>query len=131
MSGVILVCVFKQKTAYEMRISDWSSDVCSSDLCAGSDRADGNPFLSHAFLHALEESGSVGAEAGWQPQHLLMTDKAGRLVGAAPMYLKGQDRKRVVSGKSVSVRVDLGGRRIIKKKKYKNKCTYAQSTERT
>src|SRR3546814_2621681 len=32
-----LLCVFffKQKTAYEMRISDWSSDVCSSDLCAG------------------------------------------------------------------------------------------------
>src|SRR3546814_2592377 len=29
---------FKQKTAYEMRISDWSSDVCSSDLLAGSDR---------------------------------------------------------------------------------------------
>src|SRR3546814_7386161 len=26
---------FKQKTAYEMRISDWSSDVCSSDLCSG------------------------------------------------------------------------------------------------
>src|SRR3546814_2342501 len=26
---------FKQKTAYEMRISDWSSDVCSSDLCRG------------------------------------------------------------------------------------------------
>src|SRR3546814_11944234 len=30
---------FKQKTAYEMRISDWSSDVCSSDLCAGKDAA--------------------------------------------------------------------------------------------
>src|SRR3546814_2875833 len=30
--GVSYVCVFKQKTAYEMRISDWSSDVCSSDL---------------------------------------------------------------------------------------------------
>src|SRR3546814_1579492 len=29
---VYIVCVFKQKTAYEMRISDWSSDVCSSDL---------------------------------------------------------------------------------------------------
>src|SRR3546814_16021050 len=28
----MIVCVFKQKTAYEMRISDWSSDVCSSDL---------------------------------------------------------------------------------------------------
>src|SRR3546814_6116992 len=29
----ILIYFFKQKTAYEMRISDWSSDVCSSDLC--------------------------------------------------------------------------------------------------
>src|SRR3546814_12791255 len=29
---VVVFCVFKQKTAYEMRISDWSSDVCSSDL---------------------------------------------------------------------------------------------------
>src|SRR3546814_6799560 len=28
-------CFFKQKTAYEMRISDWSSDVCSSDLVGG------------------------------------------------------------------------------------------------
>src|SRR3546814_4678530 len=28
----VVVCCFKQKTAYEMRISDWSSDVCSSDL---------------------------------------------------------------------------------------------------
>src|SRR3546814_3668234 len=38
-SGVVVcVCVillFKQKTAYEMRISDWSSDVCSSDLTGG------------------------------------------------------------------------------------------------
>src|SRR3546814_9555431 len=29
---IFLVCFFKQKTAYEVRISDWSSDVCSSDL---------------------------------------------------------------------------------------------------
>src|SRR3546814_13380405 len=33
--GLLLVFFFKQKTAYEMRISDWSSDVCSSDLGAG------------------------------------------------------------------------------------------------
>src|SRR3546814_2406886 len=33
---VVFFCFFfKQKTAYEMRISDWSSDVCSSDLCRG------------------------------------------------------------------------------------------------
>src|SRR3546814_7921639 len=31
----LLFCFFKQKTAYEMRISDWSSDVCSSDLLGG------------------------------------------------------------------------------------------------
>src|SRR3546814_1632462 len=33
----VAVCFFKQKTAYEMRISDWSSDVCSSDLATGLD----------------------------------------------------------------------------------------------
>src|SRR3546814_2527742 len=31
---IVSMFFFKQKTAYEMRISDWSSDVCSSDLCA-------------------------------------------------------------------------------------------------
>src|SRR3546814_7521690 len=31
-SHMLFVCFFNQKTAYEMRISDWSSDVCSSDL---------------------------------------------------------------------------------------------------
>src|SRR3546814_9239640 len=34
MLAMIMFFFFKQKTAYEMRISDWSSDVCSSDLCA-------------------------------------------------------------------------------------------------
>src|SRR3546814_2673448 len=38
---------FKQKTAYEMRISDWSSDVCSSDLGAGTDRGPG-AYARHA-----------------------------------------------------------------------------------
>src|SRR3546814_7148948 len=32
--GDMVFFFFKQKTAYEMRISDWSSDVCSSDLCS-------------------------------------------------------------------------------------------------
>src|SRR3546814_12533420 len=36
MTYIYFVFVFKQKTAYEMRISDWSSDVCSSDLSSGS-----------------------------------------------------------------------------------------------
>src|SRR3546814_8477032 len=37
----VFVFFFKQKTAYEMRISDWSSDVCSSDLFGGGDRGFG------------------------------------------------------------------------------------------
>src|SRR3546814_13796209 len=47
------MCVFfffKQKTAYEMRISDWSSDVCSSDLLMG-DADTGRPRCAH---HVLE-----------------------------------------------------------------------------
>ncbi len=54
------------------------------DDCAGDD----NPFVSHAFLLALEESGSVGARAGWLPQHLALEGPGGRLLGAVPFYLK-------------------------------------------
>src|SRR3546814_3102649 len=39
-SFLVFFFFFKQKTAYEMRISDWSSDVCSSDLCPGQSKTD-------------------------------------------------------------------------------------------
>ncbi len=48
----------------------------------------GNPFVSHAFLEALEAHGCVGADTGWTPRHLLLRDAAGRLVGAVPRYEK-------------------------------------------
>ena len=48
----------------------------------------GNPFVSHAFLKALEASGSATAETGWAPHHLLIRDASGAPVGAAPLYLK-------------------------------------------
>ncbi len=48
---------------------------------------DGTPLLSHAFLSALENSGSVGAKTGWNP-HPLIIKKNGKLVGAMPLYLK-------------------------------------------
>ena len=54
------------------------------DACAG----DGDPFVGHDFLSALEESGSVAAEAGWQPQHLVVEDENGLAVACAPLYLK-------------------------------------------
>src|SRR3546814_2577193 len=54
----ILVFLFKQKTAYEMRMSDWSSDVCSSDLgdyddVAGADRARGAVLVGPAPLQEI------------------------------------------------------------------------------
>ncbi len=54
------------------------------DACAGGD----NPFLSYAFLEALEASGSATAESGWLPQHLALEDESGRIHAVAPLYLK-------------------------------------------
>src|SRR3546814_5567175 len=51
---VVLFFFFKQKTAYEMRISDWSSDVCSSDLVFLVDRI-GRILLLHLRQHELHE----------------------------------------------------------------------------
>ncbi|SCM73796.1 conserved hypothetical protein [uncultured Pleomorphomonas sp.] len=48
-----------------------------------------NPFISHDFLLVCEDSGCVTAETGWLPSHLLLEDGDGRLIGAAPAYLKG------------------------------------------
>src|SRR3546814_17512989 len=110
-----------------MRISDWSSDVCSSDLRAGS----GQSFLGHEVMAValavgqgerravlvegpggeMVAEGLVGvheADHGGAGHHGL-----GRRIAAG----EAQARKSVVEGKSVAVRVDLGGRRSFKKKK--------------
>lgn len=50
-------------------------------------RTDDNPFTRHAFLHALERSGCVGGETGWQPLHLAL-HQGDKLVAAMPLYLK-------------------------------------------
>jgi predicted N-acyltransferase len=50
--------------------------------------AAGDPFLSHAFLSALEDSGSVGPGTGWTPAPILIEDEADHLIAAAPAYLK-------------------------------------------
>jgi predicted N-acyltransferase len=47
-----------------------------------------DPFLSHAFLSALEDSGSVGPGTGWTPAPILVEDEGSHLVAAAPAYLK-------------------------------------------
>src|SRR3546814_12393461 len=81
-----------------MRISDWSSDVCSSDLQQVAGQG-GDPLPRHP----------VDGPCAERPA-------AARLCGEGAADEERVDRKSVVQGKSVSVRVDLGGRRLIKKK---------------
>ncbi len=79
------------ETQYTARLVKRMADVPADawDACANPGGAsEFNPFLSHAFLSALEESGSVSAKTGWAPQHLLLEDGHGGLLGAVPMYLK-------------------------------------------
>src|SRR3546814_13519504 len=97
-----------------MRISDWSSDVCSSDL--------GREVLDQQHAAALRKIAldlGVAAEALRLLAHVehRQAEPFGdpRREGDAGGLATG-DRKSVGSGKSVSVSVDLGGRRIIKKK---------------
>ena len=62
------------------------------DACAGG----GNPFVSHAFLAALEESGSATARTGWLPQHAALRDPGGRLLACAPCYAKSHSQGEYV-----------------------------------
>ena len=59
-------------------------DASEWDACAGED----NPFVSHAFLSALEDSGSASGRTGWLPQHAALRDGSGRLLAVAPAYGK-------------------------------------------
>src|SRR3546814_13022703 len=92
-------------TAYEMRIIDWSSDVCSSALLC---------LLVHGFgldRHTRQCGGRMG-HRHFCDRHLARRLALGLCRGARAA--DDRDRKSVVSGKSVSVRVDLGGRGIFK-----------------
>jgi len=61
----------------EISAADW-------DACAGDD----NPFVSHAFLSTLEDSGSAGTRTGWLPQHAVLRTEANQVVAVVPMYAK-------------------------------------------
>src|SRR3546814_11911252 len=103
-----------------MRISDWSSDVCSSDLLghiavdrlvvgdAGAGRVDDGDVARRISIHQPRQP-----KHGIGPEHQRIEVI---IVHAAVDHVHA-DRKSVVEGKSVSVRVDLGGRLSIKKKK--------------
>ncbi len=58
--------------------------------------AGGNPFLSHAFLTALEDSGSVGPGSGWKGAPIVIEDAQGRLAAAIPGWLKSHSQGEYV-----------------------------------
>jgi hypothetical protein len=55
-----------------------------------------NPFISHAFLAALEASKSVGGHSGWLVQHLVLRDSENTVAAVAPCYLKSHSRGEYV-----------------------------------
>ena len=69
----------------QMAAAAW--DSCANPAPSGGAEETHNPFVSHAFLSALEESGCVGGRTGWMPCHVLV-EEAGALQAAAPCYLK-------------------------------------------
>ncbi len=60
----------------------------------------GNPFVSHAFLSSLEDSGSVGGGSGWKPAPLVIDGPDGRLAAALPAYLKAHSQGEYVFDQS-------------------------------
>src|SRR3546814_12525800 len=112
----VRVFFFKQKTADELRISDWSSDVCSSDLVI--------PFGQPAPHHCGSScfGGRPQQREGHAGRSVRPVPAAGRTARPDRRHHVGRrnadagDRKSVVEGKSVSVRVEIGSSRIVKTK---------------
>ena len=74
-------------------------DAAAWNRCANPASADYNPFLDHRFLRALEDSGSVTAQTGWQPFHIVLCEPHGGVedaIGAMPMYLKSHSHGEYV-----------------------------------
>ncbi|MFV0297842.1 MAG: GNAT family N-acetyltransferase [Hyphomicrobiaceae bacterium] len=68
----------------DITASDW-------DRCANPPELPLDPFLTHAFLHALEEAGTVGPRTGWMPQHLVLEEN-GIVTGVMPLYAKSHSK---------------------------------------
>ena len=71
---------------------------------------DRNPFVSHEFLTALEDSGSVGAGTGWDPVPITVTDAEGQLLAAMPSYAKGHSQGEYVFDHSWAEALHRAGR---------------------
>jgi hypothetical protein len=76
------------------RIADISAE--SWDACANPEPAFHNPFITHGFLKALEDAGTVGGNTGWTPRHLVLRDTDNAIAACAPCYLKSHSRGEYV-----------------------------------
>ena len=85
------------ESVIEIRVISALRDIAAADWdsCACPEAADGgppyDPFTTHRFLSALEQSGSVGRGTGWEPRHLTAW-KDDTLIGVAPLYAKGHSQ---------------------------------------
>ena len=77
-------------------IAKLASGVAGLNRHAWDRLAGDNPFVSHAFLSALEDSGSVGPGTGWTPSPILIEDGDDHLIAAAPAYLKSHSQGEYV-----------------------------------
>src|SRR5688572_19368201 len=89
------------------RIADGvaSVDAAEWDECAGRD----NPFLGHAFLAALEQSGSVGGRSGWQPAPIIIDGQDRRAAAVLPAYLKSHSQGEYVFDHSWAAAYERAG----------------------
>jgi predicted N-acyltransferase len=72
------LCLTLHGSIHEIDPADWQACTAGNQ----------NPFVSHAFLSAVEDSGSASAQTGWLPRHAALRDAKGTLLAAAPMYAK-------------------------------------------
>jgi predicted N-acyltransferase len=83
----------------ELRLLERIGDIDATewDNCVyGAETPPGSPFVCHAFLNALEESESATGDTGWLPRHLVLQDKQGALLAAAPLYVKSHSQGEYV-----------------------------------
>ncbi|MEA1834224.1 GNAT family N-acetyltransferase [Methylobacterium durans] len=78
----------------EIGAAAWDACATSPETLAAGDETH-NPFVSHAFLSALEDSGCVSRRSGWLPLHVAV-ERGERLIGVAPCYLKSHSQGEYV-----------------------------------
>jgi uncharacterized protein len=80
----------------EMRPATASAESISEGDNSSFEYDPANPFVSHAFLSALEHSGCVGGRSGWSPAYVIVESDAGEILATAPSYLKSHSQGEYV-----------------------------------